>query len=182
MRPIDRLVGFLVKRSQKEYKISVRTLAVTLGGMLFIAGIPAFILWAGKLFPAGLFLSVSWAKSASLICFIIGTPWMLSAIFWQLVYGQGTPVPIVPTKHFLQKGPYRHVRNPMMMGFFLYILGWAFLSNRWSALAAAFLVVGLLLMEIKFIEEHELEKRFGNAYREYKKETPFILPGSLRKK
>jgi protein-S-isoprenylcysteine O-methyltransferase Ste14 len=38
------------------------------------------------------------------------------------------------------------------------------------------------LMEIKSIEEPELEKRFGDAYREYKKETPFLLPVSLRKK
>jgi protein-S-isoprenylcysteine O-methyltransferase Ste14 len=31
-------------------------------------------------------------------------------------------------------------------------------------------------MEIKFIEEPELEKRFGDAYLEYKKEIPFMFP------
>lgn len=176
MRPIEQLVEFLVKRSQKEYKIIVRALATALGGTLFIIGIPALILWAGKLFSTGLMLPALPARIGASACFILGIPWMLSAIFWQLVHGKGTPVPIVPTKHFLQKGPYRYVRNPMMLGFFLYIFGWVFLSNYPSAFAATGLVIALLFMEIKFIEEPELEKRFGNTYREYKKETPFLLP------
>ena len=70
----------------------------------------------------------------------------------------------------------------MIMGFFLYILGWAFLSNQWPALGASALILALLLMEVKFIEEPELEKRFGNAYLEYKKEIPFMFPKWPRKK
>jgi protein-S-isoprenylcysteine O-methyltransferase Ste14 len=34
----------------------------------------------------------------------------------------------------------------------------------------------LLCLEIKSIEEPELTNRFGDAYREYKKETSFIIP------
>ena len=151
-------------------------MAMLLGLTLFIAGIPAFILWASGLFNTGPLLPVSLARVVSSVCFIIGTPWMLSAVFWQLIRGKGTPVPTVPTKHFLQNGPYKYVRNPMIMGFFLYILGWAFLSNRMPAFCATGLIIALLLMEIKFIEEPELTKRFGNAYLEYKKEIPFMFP------
>lgn len=173
---ITGLIEFLVKQSKMEHSIIVRVLATLIGATLFMAGIPAFILWTGRLFSAGPVLPVSLAQAVSLVCFIIGMPWMLSAVFWQLICGKGTPVPIVPTKHFLQNGPYKYVRNPMIMGFFLYILGWAFLSNCWLALGAAALTLALLLMEIKFIEEPELEKRFGNAYLEYKKEVPFMFP------
>ena len=173
---ISGLIEFLVKQSKKEHSIVVRILAMLLGLTLFIAGIPAFILWASRLFNPGPLLPVFLAQTVSLVCFIIGIPWMLSAVFWQLIRGKGTPVPIVPTKHFLQNGPYKYVRNPMIMGFFLYILSWAFLSNRWLALVATALVQALLLMEIKFIEERELIKRFGDAYREYKKDTPFMIP------
>jgi len=173
---ISGLIEFLVKRSRKGHSVIVRILAVLIGGTFFIAGIPAFVLWAGRLFNTGLVLPISLAQAVSLVCFIIGIPWMLSAVFWQLICGKGTPVPIVPTKYFLQNGPYKYVRNPMIMGFFLYILGWAFLSNRWLALGAAVLTAALLLMEIKFIEESELEKRFGSAYLEYKKEIPFMFP------
>ena len=34
----------------------------------------------------------------------------------------------------------------------------------------------LLVLEIKFIEEKELEQRFGDVYRAYKKKTPFFIP------
>ena len=173
---ISGLIEFLVKQSKREHSIIVRILATLIGVTLFIAGIPAFILWASRLFNPVPLLPVSLARAVSLVCFTIGIPWMSSAVFWQLIRGKGTPVPIVPTKHFLQSGPYKYVRNPMIMGFFLYILGWVFLSNRLPALGASALILALLLMEVKFIEEPELEKRFGNAYLEYKKEIPFMFP------
>ncbi|MCX5716202.1 MAG: isoprenylcysteine carboxylmethyltransferase family protein [Candidatus Omnitrophica bacterium] len=181
---IEKLVAFLVKRSQKEHSVVIRTLATIFGAAIFIIGIPLFILWAGGLFNTGLMLPVLPARIIAAACFIAGIPCMLSAILWQLIYGKGTPVPVVPTKHFLQKGPYRYVRNPMMLGFFLYILGWAFLGDHPAAFAAVGLIIGLLTMEIKFLEEPELERRFGNAYLDYKKETSFLLPkcGCKRKK
>jgi protein-S-isoprenylcysteine O-methyltransferase Ste14 len=179
---ISGFIEFLVKQSKREHSIIIRILAVFLGLILFIAVIPAFILWLGRIFNPGLLLPASLAQVISLICFIIGLPWMLSAVFWQLFRGKGTPVPLIPTKHFLQNGPYKYVRNPMIMGFFLYLLGWAFLSNHLLSFLAASLIIALLLMEIKFIEEPELTKRFGNAYLEYKKEVPFMFPKLSRVK
>jgi protein-S-isoprenylcysteine O-methyltransferase Ste14 len=108
--------------------------------------------------------------------FIVGTPWVAWAVFWQLAKGKGTPVPAIPTKYFLKNGPYRFMRNPMMGGFFLYLLGWAFYWNQWGPLIAALGMEILLYLWIKFIEEPELTIRFGDAYREYKKETPFMIP------
>jgi protein-S-isoprenylcysteine O-methyltransferase Ste14 len=35
--------------------------------------------------------------------------------------------------------------------------------------------VGILIY-IKWIEEKELEERFGSEYLEYKKRTPFLIP------
>lgn len=173
---VSGLIEFLVKQSKMEHSVPVRILAMLFGLALFIFAIPAFILWLGTIFNLGPMLPVSLAHTISLVCFIIGLPWMLSAVFWQLFAGKGTPVPLIPTKYFLQNGPYKYVRNPMIMGFFLYILGWAFLANSWLALVAAALVQALLFMEIKFIEEPELTKRFGIAYLEYKKEIPFMFP------
>ncbi len=45
--------------------------------------------------------------------------------------------------------------------------------------AALAIVIGLsilLLIYIKRVEERELEARFGEAYRVYKENTPFIIP------
>jgi len=170
------IVDFLVRAGQKEHSVAERTLATLFGATLFIAGIPAFVFWVGKAYLRQPILPALSASICSGAVFILGIPWLVWAIAWQLVKGKGTPVPVVPTKHFLQNGPYRFVRNPMMLGFFLYLLGWALYWNRWGSLIAAIGIEILLCIEIKFIEEPELTRRFGDAYRAYKKETPFIIP------
>ena len=177
----NQLVEFLVKRSAKEHNLAVRTIATLAGATFFAAGWPALVFVCGKFFYKTSLLHHQASAAASIVCFIIGLPWMLSAIVWQLVRGKGTPVPVVPTKHFLQNGPYRYVRNPMILGFVLYLLGWTFLFNKAGAFLAAVIITAFLLAEVKIIEEHELEKRFGDAYREYKKETPFIFPRWVKK-
>ncbi len=170
------IVDFLVRAAHRDHGIAERTLATLLGAALFIAGIPALVYWAGGAFMREPVLPAVTASLCSGTAFIAGLPWVAWAIAWQLAKGKGTPVPVVPTRHFLQNGPYRFVRNPMMLGFFLYLLGWALYWNRWGSVMAAAGIATLLCMEIKCIEESELTKRFGDAYRAYKKETPFIIP------
>lgn len=176
MNIVNYLIEFLVRRSAKKHNVAVRTIAMLLGATAFVAGIPALVFLGGKLLDETYFLNQKVSLTVSIICFIIALPWMLSAVLWQLFRGKGTPVPLVPTKNFLQNGPYRYVRNPMMLGFFMYLAGWAFLLNKVGAFLAAAIIIALLLAEIKFIEEGELEKRFGKTYDEYKNQTPFLLP------
>ena len=178
----NQLVEFFVRRSAKEHSPAVRTLATMAGATFFAAGWPALVYLCGICFDKTLILPHWLSVSASIICFAIGIPWLISSVMWQLVRGKGTPVPVVPTKYFLQNGPYRYVRNPMILGFALYLLGWAFLFNKAGAFLAAAAVIAFLLAEVKIIEEPELEKRFGDAYREYRKETPFIFPKWRKKK
>lgn len=172
----NQIVTFLVKRSSKEYSTFVRILTTLAGATLVVAGIPAVIFLCGDYLYKASVLQPQFSLIISNICFVIGIPWMLSAVIWQVVRGKGTPVPVVPTKEFLQNGPYRYVRNPMMLGLFLYLSGWALLFNEAGAFLAAVFFIILNLAEVKIIEEPELEKRFGDAYREYKKEIPFIFP------
>jgi protein-S-isoprenylcysteine O-methyltransferase Ste14 len=162
------------------HSVFVRTIATILGATFFMAGWPAIAFGVGRLLGKVL-LPHDASVIISIVCFFFGIPWMLSAVFWQLFRGKGTPVPIVPTKEFLQNGPYKYVRNPMILGFFLYILGWAFLFNNIGAFLTTAVIIVLLLLELKFIEEPELEKRFGDAYREYKKEISFLLPRCNKK-
>lgn len=180
MSYINNLVEFLVGRSKIEHSVVVRMVVTILGATFFMAVFPAIVFGIGRLLNRTL-LPHDASIIISIVCFVFGIPWMLSAVFWQLLRGKGTPVPIIPTKKFLQNGPYRYVRNPMMLGFFLYILGWTFLFNNAGAFLMAAVIIVLLLLELKFIEEPELEKRFGDAYREYKKENPFLLPRWVKK-
>lgn len=171
----DKLILYLVARAGKKYSAGYRAMTTILGATLFIAGWPALV-WAAGFLSAGAFFPEQAALILGALFFIAGIPWVSWAVLWQLWKGKGTPVPVVPTKELLSSGPYRYCRNPMMLGFFLYLSGWAALFNRTGSWIAAIVLTILLMLEIKFIEEKELEKRFGQAYREYKKATPCFVP------
>jgi protein-S-isoprenylcysteine O-methyltransferase Ste14 len=171
----DKLIGYLVARSGREYSAGYRAVATVLGATLFLAGWPALVWVLGLGGNEVVFSSLASGLLGALF-FVAGIPWVSWAVLWQLWKGKGTPVPVVPTKEFLPSGPYQYCRNPMILGFFLYLAGWTALFNRMGSWAAAIVLMVLLVLEIKFVEEKELEQRFGDVYREYKKKTPFFIP------
>jgi protein-S-isoprenylcysteine O-methyltransferase Ste14 len=171
----DRLINYLVARAGKEYGAGFRAVMTVLGGTLFLVGWPALVYLFAAIFNQQVF-SAPISYLLSVLFFIVGVPWMLWAILWQLSRGKGTPVPIVPTKEFLATGPYRFVRNPMITGHFFYLLGFASFFNAVGGYTFSALFFALMIAEIKGIEERELVKRFGEAYIQYKKETPFMIP------
>ena len=171
----DKLIGYLVARAGKEYSAGYRAVATVLGATLFIIGWPALVWVFGFGGQEAVFPDMA-ARLLSALFFVAGIPWVAWAVFWQLWKGKGTPVPVVPTQEFLSTGPYRYCRNPMMLGFFLYLAGWAALSNRAGSWVAAIVLTTLLILEIKWVEEKELAQRFGDVYHAYKKKTPFFSP------
>jgi protein-S-isoprenylcysteine O-methyltransferase Ste14 len=90
--------------------------------------------------------------------------------------GEGTLAPWDPPRALVVRGPYRHVRNPMISGVVFILFGEALvlLSWRHAEWAAAFL--GINLIYIPLLEEPMLEARFGESYREYRRHVPRIWP------
>lgn len=90
--------------------------------------------------------------------------------------GRGTLAPWDPPRRLVVSGPYRHVRNPMISGMILILLG----ETLWfasPALAAwtAFAVV-LNAVYIPLVEEKSLARRFGEEYEEYRRNVPRWVP------
>jgi len=74
------------------------------------------------------------------------------------------------------RGPYRYVRNPMMIGVMLILLAEALLLQSWG-IAIWFVVFLLLnLIYLPRVEEKGLEQRFGEDYRQYKAHVPRWIP------
>ena len=90
---------------------------------------------------------------------------------------EGTPVPFSPPPALVTSGLYSYVRHPMMSGVYLAILGLGMLLKS-IMVVFIFTPVFILLsvLEIKMIEEPELEIRLGKAYLNYKKKTPMFIP------
>jgi protein-S-isoprenylcysteine O-methyltransferase Ste14 len=103
------------------------------------------------------------------------------SIYSQFTLGRGTPVPLMATQKLIIQPPYSFCRNPMALGAIGMYLGVAILFGSLGAVVLVFLGAALLLTYIKRIEEKEMEIRFGQAYLEYKKQTPFLIPRFWKK-
>ena len=90
--------------------------------------------------------------------------------------GKGTPAPWDPPRKLVVRGPYRHVRNPMISGVMLFLIAEALLFGSWpiAAWAALFLTANAIYFPLS--EETGLEQRFGEDYRTYKANVPRWLP------
>lgn len=90
--------------------------------------------------------------------------------------GKGTLAPWNPTKKLIVQGPYGYVRNPMLSGVLMMILGESLIFGSWCLFGwfAAFLLVNTIYFMLS--EEKGLEKRFGREYLEYKKNVPRWIP------
>ncbi len=124
------------------------------------AAVPLPWLWrglGGALLAAGLALLV----------------WTVS-LFFQV--GQGTLAPWDPPRRLVLRGPYRHVRNPMITGVVAILLGEAALFTAVPLLVWAGLVLLINAIYIPLLEEPDLASRFGVDYVAYCAHVPRWLP------
>ena len=111
-----------------------------------------------------------------LLAILIGVALAISTSRLFIKEGDGTPAPWDPPKKFVVRGPYRYVRNPMISGALFILAGEALLLQ--SIPIAMWMLVFYLFnaLYIPFVEERDLEKRFGAPYLEYKRNVRRWVP------
>ena len=104
-------------------------------------------------------------------------------LFWsiraQKVVGKGTPMPLMATQKLVVQKPYLYCRNPLFFGLLNLFFGISILLASISSLVMVLIFSVIILLYVRFIEEKELENRFGAEYLSYKKATPFLIPSPL---
>lgn len=90
--------------------------------------------------------------------------------------GKGTLAPWSPTTKLVRSGVYAYTRNPMITGVLTILLGESIML-RSTAIFTWFLTF-FIINNIYFVlfEEPGLIKRFGEEYREYRKNVPRWIP------
>ena len=90
--------------------------------------------------------------------------------------GNGTLAPWNPTRKFVIAGPYRYVRNPMIIGVLIVLFGEsvAILSFNIFLWALAFFIMNNIFFTL--YEEPNLVKKFGKEYQEYKRKVSRWVP------
>ena len=147
-----------------------------IGLMLFVILIP-FLMWkiSGEVHPG----------TAQVICLIVLAVVGIGLSVWSIVYmknvGKGNPMDafnheVAPrTVNLMTDGPYRICRNPMLLGVFIYYIGLLICLASWKAVIVFVIYFAIMMVQVNR-EEKRLEEDFGDAYKEYCKNTKKLIP------
>jgi protein-S-isoprenylcysteine O-methyltransferase Ste14 len=110
------------------------------------------------------------------LLFAAGFVLFVATVFLFATRGRGTLAPWDPPSRLVVDGPYRYVRNPMIAGVILVITAESlvFRSLSLAEWAAAFFVINAIYFPL--LEEPQLEGRFGEQYRHYKRHVRRFIP------
>ena len=162
-----------------------KILTTPVAALVFFGIIVLFVFasfWVDKWLTCLHFSSTGW--SLGLAWFLIIAGWLI--MFWPVIAffrTRGTPVPFNPPPKLITTGLYAYIRNPMLLGMFIFMLGLGVLFGSLSFIfifTPLFIVINVLYL--KAIEEKEMEKKFGRDYLEYKKKVPMFIPRFRRQK
>jgi len=166
-----------------DYTRGKIAVGLAVGGIVFLVGIPFILAEIALFIDEKLDLpSLTESNFISIPLIVLGLLLVAWAAFAQIKTGRGTPVPAIPTQKLVVTGPYKLCRNPMLLGTVIYYLGVSFWINSLSSIALTALFLVCSIAYIKIVEEKELEARFGEEYREYKRKTPFLIPRFKKRK
>ena len=154
----------------------LKTLFILPGTVLVF--VPGLIVWASAAtrfaaVPASRMDALFWV---GLAVGAVGLALMVWTVRIFITFGQGTPAPWDPPQKLVVRGPYRYVRNPMITGVLLFLMMEAFLLRSWpiTVWLVVFLVANMIYFPLS--EEKGLERRFGDAYRQYSAHVPRWIP------
>jgi len=146
------------------------TALVLIPGLILYNTEPLFFLFGLK-FPAAL-----WPLGIGLVFAVSGLLAAFKTVSLFMTVGDGTPAPWAPPKNFVVEGPYRYVRNPMLLSVLAVLLAEACFLGSIPILVWCLVFWLINTLYFIYVEEPGLVKRFGADYVEYKKHVRRWLP------
>ncbi len=90
--------------------------------------------------------------------------------------GHGTLAPWDPPERLVVRGPYRHLRHPMITGVAFVLAGETLLFESTAIAIVLAVFVAANAVYLPLVEEPRLIARFGSDYERYRRHVPRWLP------
>lgn len=154
-----RTIYNILNYKQKKYVDSKNAL-IAIYVVMFIL----WISWFQMCFSDPIKMSFPlWFRFIGLLCFITGIFFLIFSHVKMKGFGdQG---------NLVTKGIYSRIRNPMYLGFIIWIIGFPVFLQKLLSLSSSIIWIAHIIVW-KILEERELEKKYPE-YLEYKKRTWF---------
>jgi protein-S-isoprenylcysteine O-methyltransferase Ste14 len=139
------------------------------GALIVVCGVAEYIL---------LNLSLWWPTFAIGVAFSVASIVIRRAAIRALGRFWSLHVEMREGHEFVTTGPFAYARHPVYSSMILELLGIGLILNAWFSLTGVFAIFIPTLITRLRIEEAALVEKFGDAYREYMRRTPAIVPGA----
>ncbi|WP_127845413.1 methyltransferase family protein [Psychroflexus aestuariivivens] len=116
---------------------------------------------------------------SSYVLFVVSSVLGLSSAFAMVKYGDGTPLPTDQTNQLVTNGIYKYVRNPMAIAGMGQGIAISIYFESFHILIYTILGGLLWHVVVRPIEEKNMLKRFGKAYKDYTKTVGLWFPRSI---
>jgi protein-S-isoprenylcysteine O-methyltransferase Ste14 len=153
--------------------------------LLVIVALPVIVavcvpLWLARQFDVGYappaHVAGAMLQAVGALMLLLGVALFVSSLYQIAKRGWGSVAPWDPPRRLVVRGPYRRVRNPMISGVLFTLFGEALLlqSLPLAGWALAFFLLSTTYVPV--LEEPQLEARFGEEYRRYRRHVSRFLP------
>jgi protein-S-isoprenylcysteine O-methyltransferase Ste14 len=140
----------------------------------FVAGVVPWWISRWQIHPP--WLGISALRIIGVLLIMVGLPMILDSFARFAIQGLGTPAPVLPTRHLVVTGLYRHVRNPMYVGVLAVIIGQGLVFAEAHLLIYAAIVWLAFHLFVLGYEEPKLRTTFGREYEDFRANVPRWIP------
>lgn len=158
----------------------MKKLWIALRALVYMAGFLSLWGWIAlslRRFDSQLGLAMPQGlRPVGVVMIVLGACLALVCVGTFVTIGGGTPAPFDPPREFVARGPYKFVRNPMYISGFSLLLGLGLFETSVAIMAFVVLLFLLVHFAVVYLEEPDLEKRFGESYQRYKSAVNRWLP------
>jgi len=159
----------------------MKRVVAVIGSSLFLVIAPGTVAllvpwWIWRWEPQASGWSFHPVRVLGVLLIAAGLPVLLDSFARFALQGLGTPAPILPPRHLVVTGAYRHVRNPMYVSVVLLIVGQGLLFGNLRVLeygCVAWLAFHLFVL---LYEEPTLRSTFGAEYDAFCANVPRWIP------